>query len=169
MTKSKQRLTVDKFYKTKKGVIGAIYNSQRSNSKKRKHPMPSYSLSAFREAVLTMALFHTLYQAWVDSDYLTDLKPSIDRDNDALPYTEDNITLMTWGENKSKNYNTRAKGRNSKTNKAVECFTLDEEYITTYFSITEASEQTGIQRQSIGCCCRLIYKSAGKLKWQYAT
>jgi len=63
--------TID-YGKTEKGVIRVIYKTQRRNSKTRNHPEPTYS---------------------------KDLKPSCDRDNSELPYTLNNITLMTYREN----------------------------------------------------------------------
>lgn len=53
--------------------------------------------------------------------------------------------------------------------KQVDQFTLDGEYITTYPSIRIASRELGIHENSIACCCRGKYKTAGGYVWKFAT
>ena len=54
--------------------------------------------------------------------------------------------------------------------KPVEQYTRDGVYIATYPSIVEAYRQTGINHQSIGCCCqrKKSYITAGGFIWKYA-
>ena len=116
-----------------------------------------------------MELFHTIYDNWVASNYNSDLTPSLDRIDDYLPYTETNIELVTWKENKDKGHLDRKEGRNNKQSRSVEQFTLDEEYVATYHSMHEAERITGITRSSIGKCCRGVLKQSNHFKWQYAS
>lgn len=66
------------------------------------------------------------------------------------------------------------KNINGKCSKAVECYTLDGEYIATYPSLKEAERQTGIDSTLIGRCCKGTtnkygkrHLTAGGYKWQY--
>ncbi len=158
-----------KYRRTKKGVINKIYGDQKFNSTKRGYPLPSYTRLELLELSLATPLFHILFDAWVTSDYEKDLKPSWDRDDDDLPYTFDNLVLMTWEENNRKGCYTRKNGRSTKQTKAVEQFTLDEEYIATYFSMRDASRKTGTPNGGIGQCCNFKAETAGGFKWQYAS
>ena len=89
--------TID-YGKTEKGVIRVIYKTQRRNSKTRNHPEPTYSKEEFKIWLYNNG-YKTLYDSWKQHGYSKDLKPSCDRDNSELPYTLNNITLMTYREN----------------------------------------------------------------------
>ncbi len=168
MTKKEKGKRVKAYDRTKKGLLAKMYSSQRASSKSRGMPMPTYTSQEFREALLNLAYFHELYDQWVENNYLTGLKPSIDRIDDYLPYTEDNIQLMTWQENRAKYHKDTKNGKNTKHNKKVEQFSLDGEYIATYYSMSEAERQTGAHVAVIHKCCKGIAGSANKFKWQYA-
>ncbi len=167
--KEKRKISSDKFRRTKKGLLSTIYYTQVSKSKKRNHPKPTYTLNELKQAVMPMELFDTLFNAWVDSNYSKDLRPSLDRIKDELPYTEDNIQLMTWKENNNKGYADRKSGKNTAVNKKVYQYTLNNEYVATYHSIQEADRATGIASSSIGECCRNARNrvKAGNFKWYY--
>ncbi len=100
------------------------------------------------------------------------LIPSLDRIDDSIGYTEDNIQLMTWQENRDKSYKDRKSGKNKGNGKyksrPVDQFTLDEEYIATYHSMNEASRTTGVSTGNMYNCCNGKTSKAGKFKWQYA-
>jgi len=99
-----------KFTRLPNGVTGDIYAKQRASSRRRKHPEPAYSLQEFREWMYSQPNWLTLYNAWVESGYKQKLRPSADRNSNYLPYTFDNLTLMTWLENKTKNDTDRRDG-----------------------------------------------------------
>ena len=140
--------------KTKTGVINTIYRSQKSSSKKRKMPPPSYSYLFLKELLIDDMLFNFLYNRWVNSGYETLLKPSIDRLDDSLPYTLSNIQLTTWGINKNK-YNTdRKQGIDKQQNKAVVQFDICGNKINEFFSAAEANRITGVSRPVISKCCK---------------
>ena len=103
------------FKKTKVGIIDVIYQSQKASSKKRGHIKPYYTITWLREWMFSQELFHELYNNWYISGYDKYIKPSVDRKNDYLPYTKDNIQLITFGENVKKkrpNYGFIKKGAN---------------------------------------------------------
>ncbi len=165
----KHRENNKRYNRSKHGLIGKIYQAQKHSSTKRGHVMPSYTLDELRSAVLAMPLYTTLYNAWVDSEYTKDLRPTLDRDDPMLPYTEDNIVLMTHKENADKELKDRITGNNSKCNKAVKQLTKDSTLVNTYHSIAEATRQTGISGSGITQCCKgsTRYSHAGGFKWKY--
>ena len=158
---------IKEYYRTKKGMIGKIYDNQKLTSKHRGHPMPSYTKKELREWMYSQSKFHELYDKWKASGYDRWLKPSCDRIDDYKPYTLDNLQLMTWQENKDKGHRDRRNGINNKYNVAVLQLTLDGEYITEYYSLREAERQTGISHASIYQNCRGIRKTAGGYVWKY--
>lgn len=58
-------------------------------------------------------------------------------------------------------------GRENKKAKQVIQYTLDGEYVATYWGTHEASRITGIYAKSIGSACRGTYLTAGGFKWKY--
>jgi hypothetical protein len=144
-----------------------MYSNQRKRAKRRKHPMPTYTADEFEEAILAMPLFHTLHSDWVLSGYNKQLVPSIDRLDDDISYTEDNIQLVTWKENNEKHYADRKNGTNNKLNKAVLQLTKEGTHIAEHYSVSEASRVTKINRTGILNCISGKAKSAGNCIWRY--
>lgn len=155
------------YYRTKNGLISQIYGTQKSNSKLRDHPLPSYTKQELHEWLFNQVLFHSLFLNWEKSNYSHDLVPSIDRVDDYLPYSLSNITLTTWKDNNTKAQKDRKNGINNKWSKEVNQFTKEGSYINTYFSIIEASRVTGINRACINKVCLKQRKSAGNFYWEY--
>jgi len=155
------------YLRTKKGVVTGIYGGQRSGSKKRGHLPPTYTKQELKEWLYSNPLFHILYDNWKRLDYQKRYKPSVDRKDDYIGYTMDNIQLMTWGENRTKGYKDKTEGRNNKNNKAVIQLTTDGEFIAEYHSTSEAGRQTEIKNCSISEVCRGNRKTAGGFVWGY--
>jgi len=103
-----------RYFKTKEGLIAYIYSHQRSNSRKRGHPEPNYSLQELRNWMLSQSIYHELYDNWRTSGYENGLSPSCDRKNASKGYTFKNLQLMTWGENKIKGRKEKRKGKRIK-------------------------------------------------------
>ena len=70
---------VHEYLLTKGGVVSMIYSTQKANSVKRNHPLPSYTRQELKEWLFSQSLFHELYDDWVSSGYKRNLKPSVDR------------------------------------------------------------------------------------------
>lgn len=75
------------------------FNSQRTRSRLKGREMPTYTKEWLQEWLLAQPNFQTLLDEWVASDYSKWLAPSVDRIDNSIGYTEDNIQLMTWKEN----------------------------------------------------------------------
>jgi len=88
-----------KFVRTPKGWVCTALQGMRQKSKRRGHPPPELnSVRAVAEWIQTTD-FEKLWNAYVASGFETNLKPSIDRFNNDLPYLTSNIRLVTWREN----------------------------------------------------------------------
>ena len=133
--------TKDNYSKEK--LIGVIYNNQRNSSRKRDHDMPKYTLDELRVWANGQQKFHKLYEIWQESGRDIDLVPSIDRKDNSKGYSFDNIQLMTWKENKDKEY-LNAAGR-------VPIYRISTDYsiIKEYKDALEASKDLNINTSGI--------------------
>lgn len=85
-----------KYRKTPRGVLTNIYNHM-----KNRH-ITIMSLSGFQEVYLNDKKFLRLFSEWKKSGYNKQLKPSVDRIDSRGVYSFDNISMMTWAENRFK-------------------------------------------------------------------
>lgn len=76
----------------------------------------------------------------------------------------ENLEMVTPQENVLKRYEIGIDGNNYKS---VEQYDMNDNYIRTYKSSYEAQDFTGINRTSIGACCRGERLSAGGYKWKF--
>ena len=159
--------SVDKYQKTKKGIVTVIYNSQKQSSKRRGHPMPSYTLKELRQWMYSQKEFHELYDQWKASGYDRWLKPSCDRLDDYKPYTLDNLQVVAWKDNFSRSHKDRLNGVNNKASKSVLQFTLDGEFVAEHYSLHNAERQTGVSFKSISKVCNGEYSYAGGYVWEF--
>ncbi len=155
--------------RTRNGMIVLMACSQRAKSKKRGHTPPSYTTKELRKWVHSQPNFEELYLAWKKSNYDTNLKPSCNRLDDYLPYSLDNLELITWKENNEKANYDRRYGINNKHSMGVKQINLNGEVVATFHSKREAHRATGICHSSIGNCCRNMprYKTAGGYRWEF--
>ena len=86
---------ITEYKRSKDGLVTVIYSSQIKNAKERGMNIPTYSKEWLKNWLFVNPMFHRLYDTWVLSNYEKTLKPSIDRKNDYISYTEYNIELMT--------------------------------------------------------------------------
>ncbi len=156
------------YYRTPIGLVANIYNNQRKTSRKRGFDAPTYTLKELHQWIREQMVFAELFQDWIDSGFNRDMSPSIDRKDDYIGYTLDNIQMMTAGENIAKGHSDMKNGINNKQNKIVIQTTLDGEFIEEYHSAQEASRQTGFFQASISRCCRGERTKANGFKWNYA-
>lgn len=151
---------------TKVGLIGYIFNNQKYHSKTRGHVAPYYTKEELIEWCMAQENFERMYSNWVSNNFSKDTKPTCDRLDDYLPYTLDNLQLLTWKENKDKYALDAKEGRNTKTAKAVICYDLNGKYIAEYHSIIEASRVTLINRTSISKSSANKDVTAGGYIWR---
>lgn len=154
------------YSRTKLGLVTKIYSTQRSSSKRRGHCAPLYTLKELVEWVFKQPNFDCLFKLWVECDYESDSKPSIDRKNDYIGYSLDNIQLITWKENKDKYRSDVKSGVNRKHMKPVIQFSLGGVFVKSHYSISSASRLTNISLNSISACINNKRKSAGSFKWE---
>jgi len=152
------------YRRTKVGLIKTIYRTQLRSSKRRGHPVPTYTKEEFVEAIMGMELFHKLHANWVASGYDKDLIPSIDRDDSFLPYTEDNITLMTWKENFDKYHKDLYEGNDTQCKPVVQ-LTLDGKFIKEFKSVRIAARELNLLPGSISNVCIGKCSQAGGYKF----
>ena len=161
-------IRVLKYRRTKDGLISRIYSSQKTNSKRRKHQPPTYTKEELKEWMFSQKKFHVLYDNWKRLDYQSMYKPSVDRKDDYIGYTMDNIQLATWGENNAKGHYDIKHGINNKISKSIIQFNMDGYFIAEYHSMREASRITLVNISSLCHCCSGKKNHAGGFKWKYS-
>ena len=157
------------YQRTKKGLISRTYAKQRQRSKQRNHAMPTYSKELLTEWLYAQPKFHLLFDVWKESNYKTELIPSIDRLDDDIGYQINNIQLLAWSAHHAKGTADMRSGKlkcGKITQKSVMQFTNKGEFIAEYVSIREAMRCTGINNGSISKCCSFKHASAGGLIWR---
>ena len=132
------------YRRTEFGLISGIYGSQKHTSKKRGHLAPNYSKAQLIDFMYKNKYIE-LYTAWVSSGYAHNLVPSIDRVDRKLPYTLNNIQLVTWEFNEQKG---REESKETYS-KRVQQYSRSGELLTIYPSIKEASRVTGLDPNTI--------------------
>ena len=152
--------------KTKAGLVSKIFKTQKISSKSRGHIQPTYTKEELREWLYSKPLFHILYDNWKRLDYQKNYIPSVDRKDDDIGYTMDNIQLMTWGENNLKGHKDHKSGKLVYDQRAVLQYTKDGKFVTEYHSIREAGRQTNNSPSNILYACIGKRKSAGGFKWK---
>jgi len=153
--------------KTKAGVVGRMYNKQKESSVKRGHLMPTYSKSELREWLFSQKLFHELYDRWKGGGFERGDKPSCDRIDDYRGYTLSNLRLVTWDINNRSYDEDRKRGINNKLNKGVVQLSMGGEFIAEYYSIAQASRETGVPEKHIPDVCSGKRNHTGGYKWKY--
>lgn len=132
------------YRRTELGLIAKIYGTQKKSSIRREHLAPTYSKAQLIDFMYKNNYIE-LYTTWVLSGYDTNLVPSIDRINRNLPYTLENIQLVTWEFN-----NQKGREENKETySKRVQQYARNGELLGTYPSIREASRVTGLDPNTI--------------------
>lgn len=154
-----------KYRRSKTGLISQIYSHQKSKSKKRNHPSPTYTKQELKEWLFSQELFHKLFEEWELSNYDMNLTPSVDRKNDYIGYTINNIQIMTCKKNTIKGGIDRFNGINRKPLKAVIQLTKDNKIVREFYSIAKAFRETNINQISAVCLGKR--KTAGGFKWKF--
>lgn len=157
---------MEKYRKTKNGVICMIYNNQKIRSKRLNWDAPSYDLNTLRSWVLAKSEFHKIFNKWVSSGYLRNNKPSIDRIDDYKPYSLDNIQIVSWKENNDRGSLDQKSGLNTKNCESVIQTDVNNNYINTFHSLRHAARMTGVPSCNIGLVCSGERKTAGGFKWR---
>jgi hypothetical protein len=159
-----------KYNHTIEGLVSRIYNNQKRKSERRLHPYPNYSKNELLIWMVSCNNFTMLYADWVNSNYNTDLIPSCDRVKDNLPYTLDNLQLITWEENNRKARKAISDGTlKRKGNPLVPVIRIDLSTGETkeYISVRRAALELNIHSGNICSCCKGVLRTSGGYKWEY--
>lgn len=149
------------------GLVTTTYNNQLRYSKIRKHPKPSYTKEELKQWFIGQPKFQDMYNNWIASGYDKWEKPSVDRIDDYLPYTIDNIQLMTWKENHKKGDYCQLNGLNNKNSKSVLQYDTEGNFIKEYYSIAQAGRENNIFGSNISYACMGKFKTMGGFIWKY--
>ena len=153
------------------GIGKYIYKVQKQSSKKRGHNPPEYSLDEFEKWLFSQPIFYKIYDEWKESGYDRWLKPSVDRKDNSLPYSIDNIVLMTWKENSIKANADMRSGKlihGTKPQRMISQWDNNNNIIAIYVSAREASRQTGINGGNIrNVSVKNKHRKAGGYFWRY--
>lgn len=165
-TKRRVRNNKADYDKTQKGVIRVIYKTQRSNSKRRNHSPPSYTKKELSEFLYSHG-FIPMFNQWVSSGYEKDSKPSVDRVNDLMSYSIDNIRLTTWGENRRKQYLDilNGTGTSGKRCKGVYRVSSNGDRVF-YVSYSSAERENNLCNGVISASMRRGTRNAGGFLWE---
>ncbi len=155
-----------KHRRSKKGVVTKMFAHQKANSVMRGHLPPSYTKEDLREWLYSQSEFHILFDNWVRLGYSRNNKPSVDRIDDRVGYTMNNIQLTTALQNTQKKANEMKMGVGS-TLVAVIQYTMEDEKLAEYPSLHVAGRLTNIAWQNISKVCRNVRTQAGGYKWKY--
>ena len=159
----------DKYSRTLAGLVGRIYSAQKFSSKKRGFVEPGYTKRELYSWATHQPEFRPLYKQWKMFRFSKMLRPSFDRKDDYLPYTLDNLQVMTWKQNRDKYYLDRVTGINTKTRKKVIQFDLNSVFVKVHESVKDAALFVGLKKSSnISSVCKGDRATAGGFKWEYA-
>lgn len=146
-------------------VVKKIYNAQKSNSRKRGHPQPDYSLEDLTVWVRNHPAWEDIYSKWVSSKYLKNLAPSIDRLDINKPYSLDNIDLITWEQNHDRGRKDMLNGIDPRQLKPVKALHPSGELYKAYFSISEAVREINGTYWGISTVANAKPVKDGRGKW----
>lgn len=160
----------NRYHHTKEGLATQLFVHQRSKSKKRGHTPPDYSKEELKNWLFNHKDFKKLFTEWENSNFNVSLTPSIDRINDYLPYSLDNIQLVKWKENNNRFHIDEKLGINRKKLIPVIAVSIDTGKITEFYSIAQAQRETNVLSTNIVDICKRKHKnyiSSGGYYWYY--
>ena len=145
--------------RTKIGLAIDLFMAQVSNSKRHGREPPNYTKDWFIGWLYDQTIYHSLYDRWVESEYIKNLRPSVDRVNSDLPYSIENIQILTFGDNNSKQTKSQVQ--------VLQQWTYDGLILLAEFSSREdARICTGVIGTNISKCLKGIRPRAGGYVWK---
>ncbi len=158
---------VKDYYRTIKGTVTRMYNSQKNSSKYRGHSLPNYTKGEFKNWLLSQPNFQQLYDNWEKANYARDLSPSCDRLDDYTPYRLDNLRLVTWRDNIESLREDQKTGKHTKRSKGVNQLSEDKVFIKQHCSINQAARDIGTTPGMVHYGVKTGRKASGFF-WEYS-
>ena len=158
---------IKEYGRTKIGLSNKIYHGNVRNSKLRGDSPPLYNKKEFIKWLNLNSNFHIIFLNWKKSGYKKELVPSIDRLNDYMGYSFNNIRITTWGENESKYRRDVFLGNNRKACIPVIGINILTKEEIEFFSIANASRSTNTHASNIHKTLKGKRKKAGNFVWIY--
>lgn len=156
--------------KTQEGLVKKIYHNQRMTTGKMGRPAPNYSEKELYDWAVSKGL-EQMWQTWRNSGYDRWLSPSVDRLDNNLSYSLNNIQLVTWRENlNNQKAQNRAGTHLHPGSKGVDQLTLEGDFIRSYPSAAIASRaMVGHNRNisNITLVCHGKWPTAYGHKWRF--
>jgi hypothetical protein len=156
--------------RTRIGLSKCMYQGQIKSSKSRKHPLPNYNILQFQNWLFSQSNFEDLFVDWKISDYNSWKIPSVDRIDNNIHYTLDNIQLMTWEENRLKQSEDLKSGNlihGDKPQKAVIGTNIITGETIEFVSASQAGRILGCNRRNIQANCTNKRANAFGYIWKY--
>lgn len=159
-----------------KGIAIRTWHKQKVRSKHRGHAEPSYTKEWLIDFIVNHPDFNRLYDDYVNSDYDRLFVPSVDRLDDNVGYTTDNIRLVSFSDNMEHAYESGRKREHinrgwatgaCSDHTAVVALSLNGEYLAQYVSVSEACRQTGSKDSKISMVCKGKRHSHNCRQWVY--
>jgi len=138
--------------RTVNGLIANIYSTQQSRSKLKDAPALHYTQDELSVFMKTQEEFASMFIFWEESGYDKFRRPSIDRVDDHLNYSLDNIQLLTWRENLDKACRDRLQGNNTKKLKSIRVYDINGKYIEDVYSVAETARRYNTHTTNIHEC-----------------
>ena len=153
------------YYKVRDDLIARMYNGMKQRSKEKTREF-HIDREWFFDYVNNSPVFEALMLGWIRSNYSKDFVPSVDRINPLLPYTPQNIQLITWKTNTERNHKHMKEGVYGNTKPVLQ---LDQNMrkIKEFVSASEAMRQTKIDQSDISKVARGLRASAGGYYWMF--
>ncbi len=120
-------------------IIRKIYFQQVVLSRKRGHPIPAYTVEQLLTWAEQQPNKQKIWDTYVANNYLTKLKPSIDRINPNKGYYIGNIQLMTWDENRKKGGQDQKNSTHLTRHRPVQAYHLDGTFYKEFPSVADAA------------------------------
>lgn len=158
--------------RTPEGLVRRVYNNQRMTTRKMGRALPAYTYEQLCLWLDAQPEFHILYHAWVAGGYAKDDSPSVDRKDNTIGYTLNNIQVVSWRQNLLNQKKQNLSGEYLHTgSKAINQLSLDGAFIAKFESIGIALRHIKGDRKGTSNVAAVAdgkWQSAYGYKWEWA-